>query len=414
MAGETGEKSGGLYVHWPWCVSKCPYCDFNSHQAGSPDEGRYVAAILRETGHMAERAGFSRLGSLYFGGGTPSLMQADSIAAIIDEAQSHFVFADDIEITLEANPSSSEAEKFSSFAAAGVNRLSLGVQALDDAALKRLGRPHDARTALRALEMAGNCFPRFSFDLIYGRDGQKLAHWERELAQALTLAHDHLSLYQLGVEPGTAYEALARKGALKLPGERDAAAFLELTAAMCKDAGFDQYEISAFARAGGFSRHNLNYWRYGPYAGVGPGAHGRLSAMKTATDMNGTRETLSRRSGRIAAACISNPQKWLEQVERLGHGLETWSELSLSNMADEMILAGMRMNEGLDLLRLEELTGHRIDKDEAARLEREGLCKIYYGDNGLPVRIATAPGGMKLLNHVIMKISLALVAVAAM
>src|SRR5262252_8891286 len=265
----------GLYVHWPFCLSKCPYCDFNSHVREAIDHERWRDALLLELDHYAADTPARRLTSIFFGGGTPSLMAPDTVAAVIERAARHWPFAPDIEITLEANPTSVEAGKFAGFRSAGVNRVSLGVQALNDADLKFLGRHHSAAEARAAIEIARRSFRRHSFDLIYARPGQSAAAWRAELAEAIALAGDHLSVYQLTIEPETVFGAAHRRGELQVPEEEDAAALYELTQELLGAAGLPAYEISNHARPGEESRHNLAYWRYRTYAGIGPGAHGR-------------------------------------------------------------------------------------------------------------------------------------------
>ena len=325
-----------LYVHWPFCRAKCPYCDFNSHVRPVVDQERWRRALIAELDHFAAEVGPRRLTSIFFGGGTPSLMPASTVAAVIDRAVRHFPADPEIEITLEANPTSVEAERFRGYRAAGVNRVSLGVQALDDPALRALGREHDVAEALEALELAAATFPRFSLDLIYARPGQTAAAWEIELGRALTLAGDHLSLYQLTIEPGTVFHARARAGTLKpMPDQRQARLF-ELTRALTSAAGFDAYEISNHARPGGECRHNLTYWRYAPYIGIGPGAFGRLPGG----------------AGRLGTATRRQPEAWLEAVEGQGHGELDRERLSRSELVIEALLTGLRLAEGVPTVRL--------------------------------------------------------------
>ena len=328
-----------LYVHWPFCRAKCPYCDFNSHVRPVVDQARWRQALLAELDHFAAEIGPRRLTSIFFGGGTPSLMPPETVAAVIDRAIGHFPADPLIEVTLEANPTSVEAERFRGYHAAGVNRVSLGVQALDDAALRALGREHDVAEALRALELAAATFPRWSLDLIYARPGQTAAAWEAELARALTLAGDHLSLYQLTIEPGTVFHARARAGTLKpMPDQRQARLF-ELTQALTAAAGFQPYEISNHARPGGECRHNLTYWRYQPYIGIGPGAFGRLPGG----------------AGRVGTSTRRVPEAWLQAVERDGHGEQERERLSRSDLVIEALLTGLRLAEGIPFGRLEAL-----------------------------------------------------------
>ena len=325
-----------LYVHWPFCRAKCPYCDFNSHVRPVVDQERWRRALLAELDHFAAELGPRLLTSIFFGGGTPSLMPASTVAAVIDRAVHHFPADLAIEITLEANPTSVEAERFRGYRSAGVNRVSLGVQALDDAALHALGREHDVAEACLALDLAAATFPRYSLDLIYARPGQTPGAWEAELARALTLAGDHLSLYQLTIEPGTVFHARARAGTLKpMPDDRQARLF-ELTQAMTAVAGFGTYEISNHARPGGECRHNLTYWRYQPYIGIGPGAFGRLPGG----------------AGRVGTSTRRVPEAWLEAVERQGQGELERERLTPSDLVIEALLTGLRLAEGVPVTRL--------------------------------------------------------------
>jgi oxygen-independent coproporphyrinogen-3 oxidase len=333
-----------LYIHWPFCLHKCPYCDFNSHVRDSIDQTRFAAALRAELGWEAQRLGRRPLRSIFFGGGTPSLMRPDTVAALICDARTLFEPADDLEITLEANPTSVEAGRLAAFAAAGVNRVSLGVQSLRDAALRGLGRQHDSGQAVAALETARRIFPRLSFDLIYARPEQTLADWRAELEQALALAADHLSLYQLTVEPGTGYEALQRSGVLVLPDETLAAALYDATGEAAARFGLRCYEISNYAKPGAESRHNLAYWRYGDYAGIGPGAHGRVS-------LGGA--LLATRRHRA-------PEIWAGRVERHGHGTTHEEAVAPVERAREMLLMGLRLDEGIDAARFAARTGRTL------------------------------------------------------
>ncbi|WP_375383028.1 radical SAM family heme chaperone HemW [uncultured Sphingomonas sp.] len=354
-----------LYVHWPFCVSKCPYCDFNSHVRAGVDQARWRAALLADLAHeaaqlSANEPGGRRLGSVFFGGGTPSLMPPETVAAVLDAAAGHWPLAPNVEITLEANPSSVEAARFADLAAAGVNRVSLGLQALDDAALRFLGRAHDVGEGLAALDVAQGCFGRVSFDLITARPDQSLAAWEAELARALALGTEHLSLYQLTVEPGTRFATEAAAGRLVLPDGDAAADLFEATRAMMRAAGLPAYETSNHARAGAESRHNLTYWRYGDYAGVGPGAHGRR------TDRDGRGLAVTRRR---------KPENWLAAVDRNGHGIEAEEPLSPHDRATEALLMGLRLREGVDVARVAALAGGvaPIDWRAVDRLEAQGF-----------------------------------------
>ena len=318
-----------LYVHWPFCVSKCPYCDFNSHVRDVVDQDTWRKALLADLAHEAAVLPGRRLGSIFFGGGTPSLMPPATVAAVIDAATSAWAPVDDVEITLEANPSSVEAARFADLAAAGVNRVSLGLQALDDAALGFLGRAHGVDEGLAALAIAQREFRRVSFDLIYARPGQSVAAWEAELARALGFGTEHLSLYQLTIEPGTRFATLAAKGQLTMPDEDAAADLWEVTQSLTAAAGLPRYEVSNHARPGAESRHNLAYWRYTDYAGVGPGAHGRR--------------------GGLATLRHKKPENWIAAVERNGSGLQEETPLSGTEVAMERLVMGLRMTEGIDL-----------------------------------------------------------------
>jgi oxygen-independent coproporphyrinogen-3 oxidase len=320
-----------LYIHWPFCLSKCPYCDFNSHVREKIPEERFVAALRAELRHEAARLGPRVLTSIFFGGGTPSLMSAASIATLIDEAAQNFSFLPGMEITLEANPTSVELAKLQGFAAAGVNRLSMGVQALNDAALKSLGRQHSAAEAIAAFTLARKIFPRFSFDLIYARPGQQLIEWRDELHRALDFGGDHLSLYQLTIEPGTAFEARARKGEIMLPDPELAAEMYRMTAVEAAKYGLLGYEISNYAKPGFESRHNLAYWRYQEYLGIGPGAHGRVL-------LDGTLHATRRHRA---------PEPWAELVENNGTGTTEEEPLDPHTRAREALLMGLRLTEGV-------------------------------------------------------------------
>ena len=324
-----------LYIHWPFCLAKCPYCDFNSHVRDRIPQARFRATLRAELAWEAARLGPRRLTSVFFGGGTPSLMEPETVALLLEDAFRLFEPAPDIEITLEANPTSVEAAKLRAFRAAGVNRASLGVQSLDPEALRMLGRQHSASQAVAALETARAIFPRLSFDLIYARPGQTEASWRGELRAALALAADHLSLYQLTIEPGTAFEALHRRGDIVLPEDDDAAALYEATADEAARFGLLPYEISNYAQPGAESRHNLAYWRYADYAGIGPGAHGRVTV---GGDLRATRRHRA-------------PEPWAERVERDGHGSTEETVLAPAEKAQEMLLMGLRLTEGIDTAR---------------------------------------------------------------
>jgi oxygen-independent coproporphyrinogen-3 oxidase len=346
----------GVYVHWPFCLSKCPYCDFNSHVRERIDEARWRAALLRELDHYAAAAGSARVAtSLFFGGGTPSLMSPETVAALIERVRLHWQTDDDLEVTLEANPTSVEAARFEGYAAAGVNRVSLGIQALDDPSLQFLGRRHSAQEALVALELAQRHFGRVSFDLIYARPGQTRDAWRAELGRAVGLARGHLSVYQLTIEEGTQFEQAYARGDFAIPEEGPAAELYETTQEILGDAGLPAYEISNHAAPGDESRHNLTYWRYGDYVGIGPGAHGRLSqgAEKVATRQHRA------------------PEAWLDLVERQGHGTRHWAALTDEDRRAEMLMMGLRLKEGVGRARFQRELGHDIDEAiEPERLER--------------------------------------------
>jgi putative oxygen-independent coproporphyrinogen III oxidase len=332
----------GIYVHWPFCASKCPYCDFNSHvRAGGIDEARFLAAFRRELAHWAARRAGATVTSVFFGGGTPSLMGAGTVGAILDTIASHWRVDPAAEITLEANPSSVEAARFRGYRAAGVNRVSLGVQSFDDAELKALGRLHTAAEAKAGIDVARETFERFSFDLIYARPRQSPEAWRRELGEALALAGSHLSLYQLTIEPETPFAQLHAAGRLVVPDPDAALALYEITQEMTEQAGLPAYEISNHAAPGEESRHNLLYWRYGEYVGVGAGAHGRLV-------LDGRRH---------AIVTERQPERWAERVEKTGHGALETTPLSAAEQADEALLMGLRLAEGLDLGRLAAVGG---------------------------------------------------------
>ncbi|WP_010215955.1 radical SAM family heme chaperone HemW [Sphingomonas sp. PAMC 26621] len=346
-----------LYVHWPFCVSKCPYCDFNSHVRDVVDQDAWRKALLADLRHEADALPGRRLGSIFFGGGTPSLMPPETVAAVIDAATAYWPPEPDIEITLEANPSSVEAARFADIARAGVNRVSLGLQALDDDALRFLGRAHDVTEGLDALATAQAAFARVSFDLIYARPGQRIDAWEAELARAIAFGTEHLSLYQLTIEPGTRFATEAAAGRIVIPDGDSAADLFEATRAMTAAAGLPAYEISNHARLGAESRHNLVYWRYRDYAGVGPGAHGRR--------------------GGLATARHKKPENWIGAVARNGHGAQIEEPLVPADRATEALLMGLRLREGVDLARIARLgetsVDGLIDASAAERLVTLGL-----------------------------------------
>lgn len=458
-----GDPGFGVYVHWPFCAQKCPYCDFNSHvRHAGWDEARFLAAYKGELSHVAEllrdaslspppsrgrvreggtaeqpslgfppplappRQGEGRdarptVTSIFFGGGTPSLMKPETTAAILDHIATLWTVEQDAEITLEANPGSVEAGRFRGYRTAGVNRVSIGVQSLDDEQLRKLGRIHTVADAKAAVEVARGVFDRFSLDLIYARPGQSPHDWRRELDEALALAGKHMSLYQLTVEPGTRFADLYAVGKLAIPDGEAAHALYEITQERTARAGLPAYEISNHSTAGEESRHNLLYWRYGTYAGVGPGAHGRLVVG----------------GDRLATVCERNPEQWVEAVERDGHGFTETVPLSRAEQADEMLLMGLRLNEGISLERLAAVGGVRPRASVLRALEREGLLKEagaaeYHGDeiracvgpglgaasewsdlaqkshDGLPERIRATARGRFVLNAVIAELAAAM------
>jgi oxygen-independent coproporphyrinogen-3 oxidase len=369
-AGEAPEALA-LYIHWPFCVSKCPYCDFNSHVRAAVDQAEWREALLKDLAFEAEAFPRRPLTSIFFGGGTPSLMPPETVSALIHQTEKLWGFTPGIEITLEANPSSVEAARFADLARAGVNRVSLGLQSLDDQALRFLGRAHGVSEGLAALETAQAAFDRVTFDLIYALPGQSEAAWEAELARALSFGTGHLSLYQLTIEPGTRFAALFAKGELS-PADPDFAATLyETTQAMTGTAGLPAYEISNHARPGEESRHNLTYWRYQPYLGVGPGAHGRRAGHATVRH--------------------KKPENWLSGLKRNGHGMAEETPLDPQEQVTEALLMGLRLREGVDVERL----GHGIDWPAANRLIAQGLLAREEG------RLKVRPAGMLLLDAIL-------------
>jgi putative oxygen-independent coproporphyrinogen III oxidase len=371
-----------VYIHWPFCRSKCPYCDFNSHVRDRVDTARWTRALLADLDHHATLVPGREVGSVFFGGGTPSLMPPETVAALLERVRSQWDVGADLEVTLEANPNSAEAARFRAFAAAGVNRLSLGVQALDPAALRMLGRAHDRGEAIAAIEHARASFPRFSFDLIYARPGQSLAAWRRELDEALMLAGDHLSLYQLTIEPGTAFATLERRGELVAPAEEDAAAVFETTQHRLAAHGLPAYEISNHARPGAECRHNLAYWRYQDYVGVGPGAHGRLTRGEV----------------KYATRQMRLPERWLAAVESAGTGIEEMVAIDRDSAVEEMLMMGLRLTEGVSRARLEGAAGRDAEAlfgDNLAPLVEGGFVTLDQD------RLAATAAGRQRLNAVL-------------
>ena len=375
-----GEGKIALYVHWPFCVSKCPYCDFNSHVRSSIDQDEWREALLADLAYEASVLPDRKLTSIFFGGGTPSLMDPSTASAIIGAAGEHWQAADDIEITLEANPNSVEAARFADLASAGVNRLSLGLQSFDDASLAFLGRSHSANEGEQALEIAQKHFPRVSFDLIYALPGDTEAGWSATLDKAIAKGTSHLSLYQLTIEPGTRFASMVAKHEFEPLDSDEAADLFELTAERSAAAGIPSYEVSNHARPGQESRHNLTYWRYGDYAGVGPGAHGRRL---------GTRTVRHRK-----------PENFLSGLRRNGHGMVEDERLTPNEAADEALVMGLRLSEGIDLQAMERRFGKPVIDDTAVsrlvasgHLERDGS------------RIRTTPAGRLLLDRVLAEIA---------
>lgn len=361
MATEDWQNGGfGLYIHWPFCQAKCPYCDFNSHVVAEIDQKRWERAYLCEIERIRALTGGRVLNSVFFGGGTPSLMDPELVAAVLGRVRASWPTSNDMEITLEANPTSVEAGRFTGYRAAGVNRVSMGIQALNDDALRRLGRLHSASEARAAFDIARKTFDRVSFDLIYARQDQSLADWKAELREALAMSADHLSLYQLTIEPETAFgDRFARGGLKGLPDEDLASDLYFVTQEMCEQAGMPAYEISNHARVGAESRHNMIYWRYGDYAGIGPGAHGRLT-------IGGHRR---------ATETPLQPGAWLKAVEDRGNGENPPALLSRRDQAAEYLLMGLRLRDGISLSRYEALSGEEIDSNKIKHLSEIGVAR---------------------------------------
>ena len=371
-----------LYVHWPFCVSKCPYCDFNSHVRAAIDQDEWRAALLADLAHEARLLPGRRLTSIFFGGGTPSLMAPATVAALIEAALQHWPCADEIEITLEANPNSVEAARFADLAIAGVNRLSLGLQSFDDERLAFLGRAHSAREGLDALAIAQRNFPRVSLDLIYALASDNAASWSAALDRALAFGTGHLSLYQLTIEPGTRFAALAAAGKLDTLDSDRAAELYELTAERTAAAGLPAYEISNHARPGEESRHNLTYWRYGDYAGVGPGAHGRRLGQRTVRHRK--------------------PENFLSAIARNGDGIAEQEPLTAAQAADEALVMGLRLAEGIDAGAIADRfgLGSIVDWGAVERLTRSG----HLARSGS--RIAATPAGRLVLDRILAEVAL--------
>jgi oxygen-independent coproporphyrinogen-3 oxidase len=371
----------GVYIHWPFCAAKCPYCDFNSHVRHQPvDQERFSRAFATELATMRERSGPREVTSIFLGGGTPSLMKPETVGAVLDAVAKNWIVPAGIEITLEANPSSVEAERFRGYRAAGVNRVSLGVQALNDRDLKFLGRLHNVEEALHAIGLARDIFPRLSFDLIYARPGQTPDAWAAELEEAIGHAADHLSLYQLTIEEGTPFHALHAARKFAIPDDEHAADLYAVTQEITSARGLPAYEISNHARPGAESRHNLTYWRYGEYVGVGPGAHGRFVE----------------KSRRVVTMTEKMPETWANLVEAKGHGVIDGEVLTRSEEADEFLLMGLRLAEGIDLARYEQYAGRPLSSSRLSILQEEGLVSPV-GNS----RLRATPAGMIVLDAVV-------------
>lgn len=375
-----GDAGFAVYVHWPFCLAKCPYCDFNSHvRASPPDEARFVAAFSREIAHRAALTPKRRVRSVFFGGGTPSLMKPRTVGAILEAIAKAWSLESGAEITLEANPTSVEAASFRGYQGAGVNRISIGVQALDDQDLRALGRKHSVAEAMVAVETAKAIFTRLSIDLIYGRVGQTEAQWRAELERACRIGTEHLSLYALTIEPDTIFERLWKAGKLTLPDEDLSRALFDVTQEITQKHGLPAYEVSNYARPGAESRHNLVYWRYGDYVGIGPGAHGRIG-------VGGKRR---------AQANEKHPEMWLAQVEIEGHGLIADDPLSREEQSDEFLLMGLRLREGIDIHRYEAISGRALNRGQIELLQVDGFITESGG------MIKVTPQGAPLLDTIV-------------
>jgi putative oxygen-independent coproporphyrinogen III oxidase len=381
---DDGAPGFGVYLHWPFCAAKCPYCDFNSHvRHHAIDQQRYASAFRREMETMRARTGPKTVKSIFLGGGTPSLMEPQTVSALLDAVAGYWTVPANIEVTLEANPSSVEADRFRGYRAAGVNRVSLGVQALNDRDLKFLGRLHNVEEALKAIGLAREIFPRLSFDLIYARPDQTLNEWERELNEAIGYAADHLSMYQLTIEQGTPFAALHKAGKIRMLDDGHAADLYALTQDVTVHRGLPSYEVSNHAAPGAESRHNLVYWRYGEYAGIGPGAHGRFMEGNTRS------VTISQKL----------PERWLDMVETSGTGVIEEERLTSSQQADEMLMMGLRLHEGIDVHRYETLAQRTFDRQRLSALQEDGMVG-FLGNS----RLRVTPKGMILLDAVLVEL----------
>ncbi len=378
------KKHLAIYVHWPFCLSKCPYCDFNSHVQKLVDKTRWRKALCSDLNHKVKTTNQHLVTSIFFGGGTPSLMPPEIVAAVILEIKKNWELAENIEITLEANPTSSEAERFSFFKEAGINRLSLGIQSLDDASLKFLGRDHNAKEAINALEAAHEVFPRISFDMIYARSNQTIKSWKHELMNALKLASGHISLYQLTIEKGTTFYSQLQKGDFTLPDEKNSAEFFEVTQEMTQTRGYEPYEISNYARSGDACTHNLSYWRYNDFLGIGPGAHSRIQ-----NSLNGT----------FALSQHTAPENWLKAVEESGHGTNRTQSLTKDQSAEEMLMMGLRLSEGINKKRFISRMGMKLEQFiNLSALKRLNNAGFVLNNEE---RLCITPRGRILLNSVL-------------
>ncbi len=373
------EAGFGLYIHWPFCAAKCPYCDFNSHVRRAVDQVQWMNAMISEMRAYGARLSGRALNSIFFGGGTPSLMDGKTVAGLLDAAAEIWAFSPDIEITLEANPTSIEAQRFADYRAAGVNRLSMGAQALNDQDLKFLGRLHNVEEALAAFELARKTFERISFDLIYARPGQSVAAWQTELEQAISIGVDHLSLYQLTIEPETPFAALHEKGAFSVPNDDLGADLFETTQEVCDQAGLPAYEISNHAKPGSECRHNLIYWQMGDYVGIGPGAHGRFTSKRS----------------RVATAALKNPEEWLTKTQECPLSATQEEVVFSHDQGTEYALMSLRLTEGLSRARYAQLSGSTLEPGKIKGLTDQKLVHID-GD-----RLIATPAGRQVLNHVI-------------
>lgn len=377
------DSSFAIYVHWPFCAAKCPYCDFNSHVRQNPvDQKRFSAALALELDKWSYEVGNRVVTSIFFGGGTPSLMLPESVESVLKTISKNWIMDDHVEITLEANPNSVEVSRFADYHSLGINRLSLGVQAFDDEALQALGRIHDHREALIALETTARIFDNYSFDMIYARPGQRPSMWKKELREALRYAREHISLYQLTIEEGTRFFRLWDTGQLQLPDEEDACRLYEITQEECEKQGLPAYEVSNHAKPGKESRHNLLYWRYGEYLGIGPGAHGRVITPE----------------GRIATRTERNPEKWLQSIEMHSQALVEQNTLPLAMQAEEFLMMGLRLKEGISLKRLKDFSGFTPNPVIMNDLKGMDLLNLS-GD-----RLAATKQGFLVLNTLIRKL----------